>query len=324
MLRRYFVRSLVLAGLLASPFAHAQAAWPDRPIRLIVPSAAGGSPDILCRYLASELGKRLGQPVVVENRPGAAGNIGIQAVARSEPDGYTLGYGNIATLAINRALFADLPYNVERDLIPVVAATTTSNLLVVNRDLPVKNVAELIAYAKAHPGKLTMASAGNGTTSHLGGELFKTTEKIDVLHVPYRGSPQAIQDVIGGSVQMMFDNLPSILPSVNAGSVRALAVTSSTRSPLSPTVPTMQEAGVAGYEMQAWGGFVLPTGTPEPVVQRLNQEFNAMLADDAVKKKLGELAFDTIGGSQQDFRALIDRETRKWASVVKESGARID
>ena len=324
MLRRNFVRTLVLAGLLASPFAHAQAAWPDRPIRLIVPSAAGGSPDILCRYLASELGKRLGQPVVVENRPGAAGNIGIQAVARSEPDGYTLGYGNIATLAINRALFADLPYNVERDLIPVVAATTTSNLLVVNRDLPVKNVAELIAYAKAHPGKLTMASAGNGTTSHLGGELFKTTEKIDVLHVPYRGSPQAIQDVIGGSVQMMFDNLPSILPSVNAGSVRALAVTSSTRSPLSPTVPTMQEAGVAGYEMQAWGGFVLPTGTPEPVVQRLNQEFNAMLADDAVKKKLGELAFDTIGGSQQDFRALIDRETRKWAGVVKESGARID
>jgi len=324
MLRRNFVRILVLAGLLASPFTHAQAAWPDRPVRLIVPSAAGGSPDILCRYLASELAKRLGQPVVVENRPGAAGNIGIQAVARSEPDGYTVGYGNIATLAINRALFADLPYNVERDLIPVVAATTTSNLLVVNRDLPVKNVAELIAYAKAHPGKLTMASAGNGTTSHLGGELFKTSEKIDVLHVPYRGSPQAIQDVIGGSVQLMFDNLPSILPSVNAGSVRALAVTATTRSPLSPAVPTMQEAGVAGYEMQAWGGFVLPAGTPQPVVQRLNQEFNTMLADDAVKKKLGELAFETIGGSQEDFRALIDRETRKWAVVVKESGARID
>lgn len=324
MLRRNFVRTLVLAGLLASPFTHAQAAWPDRPVRLIVPSAAGGSPDILCRYLASELAKRLGQPVVVENRPGAAGNIGIQAVARSEPDGYTVGYGNIATLAINRALFADLPYNVERDLIPVVAATTTSNLLVVNRDLPVKNVAELIAYAKAHPGKLTMASAGNGTTSHLGGELFKTTEKIDVLHVPYRGSPQAIQDVIGGSVQLMFDNLPSILPSVNAGSVRALAVTATTRSPLAPAVPTMQEAGVAGYEMQAWGGFVLPAGTPQPVVQRLNQEFNTLLADDAVKKKLGELAFETIGGSQEDFRALIDRETRKWAVVVKESGARID
>lgn len=324
MLRRNFVRTLVLVGLLASPFTHAQAAWPDRPVRLIVPSAAGGSPDILCRYLASELAKRLGQPVVVENRPGAAGNIGIQAVARSEPDGYTVGYGNIATLAINRALFADLPYNVERDLIPVVAATTTSNLLVVNRDLPVKNVAELIAYAKAHPGKLTMASAGNGTTSHLGGELFKTSEKIDVLHVPYRGSPQAIQDVIGGSVQLMFDNLPSILPSVNAGSVRALAVTATTRSPLSPAVPTMQEAGVAGYEMQAWGGFVLPAGTPQPVVQRLNQEFNTMLADDAVKKKLGELAFETIGGSQEDFRALIDRETRKWAVVVKESGARID
>lgn len=324
MLRRNFVRTLVLAGLLASPFTHAQAAWPDRPVRLIVPSAAGGSPDILCRYLASELAKRLGQPVVVENRPGAAGNIGIQAVARSEPDGYTVGYGNIATLAINRALFADLPYNVERDLIPVVAATTTSNLLVVNRDLPVKNVAELIAYAKAHPGKLTMASAGNGTTSHLGGELFKTSEKIDVLHVPYRGSPQAIQDVIGGSVQLMFDNLPSILPSVNAGSVRALAVTATTRSPLSPEVPTMQEAGVAGYEMQAWGGFVLPAGTPQPVVQRLNQEFNTLLADDAVKKKLGELAFETIGGSQEDFRALIDRETRKWAVVVKESGARID
>lgn len=324
MLRRNFVRTLILAGLLASPFTHAQAAWPDRPVRLIVPSAAGGSPDILCRYLASELAKRLGQPVVVENRPGAAGNIGIQAVARSEPDGYTVGYGNIATLAINRALFADLPYNVERDLIPVVAATTTSNLLVVNRDLPVKNVAELIAYAKAHPGKLTMASAGNGTTSHLGGELFKTTEKIDVLHVPYRGSPQAIQDVIGGSVQLMFDNLPSILPSVNAGSVRALAVTATTRSPLAPAVPTMQEAGVAGYEMQAWGGFVLPAGTPQPVVQRLNQEFNTLLADDAVKKKLGELAFETIGGSQEDFRALIDRETRKWAVVVKESGARID
>ncbi|VFR20318.1 Tricarboxylate transport protein TctC [plant metagenome] len=326
--RRALLRALLCStlalGTAASPSLHAQATWPDKPVRLIVPSAAGGSPDILCRYLASELAKRLGQPVVVENRPGAGGNIGIQAVARSEPDGYTLGYGNIATLAINRSLFSSLPYDPERDLAPVIAAVTTANLLVVNAALPVKSVADLVAYARERPGQVTMASAGNGTTSHLGGELFKDIEQLEVLHVPYRGSPQAIQDLMGGNVQFMFDNLPSILPSVTGGKVRALAVTSTTRSALVPDVPTMQEAGVKDYDMQAWGGFVLPAGTPDPIIQRLNTTFNEMLADPAVKAKLADLAFDTLGGTPDDLRALMDRETRKWGEIVRASGARVD
>ncbi|ARP91273.1 ABC transporter substrate-binding protein [Bordetella genomosp. 9] len=328
MRRRATLRTLVSAVIamtaLASPNSHAKDSWPNQPIRLIVPSAAGGSPDILCRYLGAELSARLGQPVVVENRPGAGGNIGMQAVARAEPNGYTIGYGNIATLAINRSLFSSLPYDPDRELAPIVAAVTTANLLVVNKDLPVKSVSELVAYAKSRPGSITMGSAGNGTTSHLGGELFKVTEQLNVVHVPYRGSPQAIQDLIGGNVQFMFDNLPSILPSVNAGLVRALAVTAPARSPLAPDVPTMQEAGVKDYELQAWGGFVAPAGTPQPIVDRLNREFNAMLSDENVRRKLSELAFEPIGGTPQAFRDLMNRETGKWGKLVRQANARVD
>jgi tripartite-type tricarboxylate transporter receptor subunit TctC len=325
--RRAALRSLFCSALAAaciSPNLHAEEAWPSYPIRLIVPSEAGGSPDILCRVLAAALAQRLGQAVVVENRPGAGGNIGIQLVAHSKPDGYTLGYGNIATLSINRTLFSHLPYDPDRDLAPVIEAASGANLLVVNVDLPVRSVAELIAYAQAHPGKLTMGSAGLGTTSHLGGELFKSMEHLQIQHVPYRGSPQAQQDLMAGNVQLMFDNIPALLTSVRAGRMRALAVTSATRSELAPDVPTMQEQGVAGYEVQAWGGFVLPAGTPQPIVDRFNREFNALLQDPQVRSKLLSVGFAPAGGTPQQFRTLMDDEAVKWGKVVKESGAHVD
>lgn len=321
---RALVFSAVLATTLSSPDSHAEESWPTYPIRLIVPSAAGGSPDILCRLLAAGLSQRLGQAIVVENRPGAGGNIGMQAVARAKPDGYTLGYGNIATLAINRTLFSQLPYDPERELAPVIAAATAANLLVVNDDLPVHSVAELIAYARANQGKFSMGSAGNGTTSHLGGELFKSIEHLQIQHVPYRGSPQAQQDLMAGNIQMMFDNVPSVLAAVKAGKMRALAVTSATRSALAPDIPTMQEQGVQGYEMQAWGGFVLPAGTPQSIVDRLNREFNAVLADETIRHKLADVGFEPMGGTPQAFHDLMESESRKWGEVVRQSGAHVD
>jgi tripartite-type tricarboxylate transporter receptor subunit TctC len=323
--RRQLLRGAAATGL-ASPmaFSSAWAAWPDKPIKLVVPSAAGGAPDVICRILTTELTKNMGIPFVVDNKPGAGGAIGIQEVTRATPDGYTLGYANVVTLAINQSLYSKLPYDAEKQLASVALMGYVQNALVVNNNVPAKNVKELIALAKARPGKLSMASAGNGTTGHLGGELFKSLSGTFVTHVPYRGSPQAIQDLIGGQVDMMFDNLSSILPHIKAGRVRALGVSGARRSPSASDLPTIAEAGVAGYETTAWGGIVAPAGTPREVIARLNSEINKALGTPAIAERYAQLGFETtIAPPERLFERAI-RERPMWAQVVQRSGARVD
>jgi len=302
----------------------ARAAWPDKPIRLVVPSQAGGSPDIICRLLTGELAKSLGQAFVIDNKPGAGGNIGMQEIVRSPADGYTLGYGNVVTLAINKSLYKKLPYDPDRQLVPVALLGYVQNALVVRNDLPARNVKELIALAKARPGKLVIGSAGNGTTGHLGGELFKSMTGTFMVHVPYRGSPQAIQDLVGGQIDLMFDNLGSIIPHIKSGRVRVLGVSGRSRSPVFPDTPTIAEAGVAGYETTAWGGIVAPAGTPRELVLRLNGEINKALGSPALSEKYAALSFEpTIGPPERLFdRAL--RETRLWGDIIQRSGAQVD
>jgi tripartite-type tricarboxylate transporter receptor subunit TctC len=320
--RRAFVQ-LGAAAAVASPFA-AHAAWPDRPIRLVIPSAAGGSPDLICRILTNELSRVLGQGIVVDNRPGASGNIGMQEIVKAKPDGYTLGYANVGTLSINKSLFSKLPYDPDKDLMPVALMGYVQNALIVKKDLPVNSVKELIAMAKAKPGRLTMGSAGNGTTGHLGGELFKSMTGTFITHVPYRGSPQALQDLMGGQVDLMFDNLSSCATHIKGGRVKALAVSGRSRSPLFADLPTIAEAGVTGYETTAWGGIVAPAGTSREIIGKLNAEINKILGMPAVNEKYAAIAFEsTIGPPERLFDRAI-RETRVWADVVKRSGAKMD
>ncbi|KAF1050104.1 Bug family tripartite tricarboxylate transporter substrate binding protein [Xylophilus sp.] len=316
-------RRLLLASLLACVLPAAHAAWPDRPIRVVVPSAAGGSPDILMRLFGNELAKRLDQSVVIDNRPGAAGNIGMQAVSIAAPDGYTIGYGNNATLATNEHLFSRLPYEPAK-LVPVVALASSASLLVVNKDLPIQTTGDLIHYAKAHPDSTSFGSGGTGTSGHLGAELFKSMTGIASQHVPYKGAPQAINDLMGGNVQFLFDNVASVGPSVAGGKVRAIAITSRERSLQFPNVPTLDESGVKGFEMQAWGGLVAPPQTPADIVSRLNREINAILQDQKVRAQLGQLSFMPMGGSSEDFRRLIQSERLKWGEIVRKSGAKVD
>lgn len=318
---RSFVAAAAIAAVAFAASAHA--AWPDRPIKIVVPSAAGGSPDILTRIFSNELGKRLGQGVVVENRPGAGGSIGMQAVMTANPDGYTLGYGNNATLATNEFLFSKLPYDPAK-LVPVIALSSTGSLLVVNKDLPIQNVQELVQYVKQHPDKSSFASGGTGTTSHLGAEMFKTMTGIGSLHIPYKGAPQAINDLMGASVQFLFDNIASVGPAVNGGKLRAIAVTSKERSPQFPNVPTLNESGVPGFEMRAWGALVAPPGTPAEIVNRINQEVNAILKDEKIRAQFEQLAFSPLGGTPQDLRRLVESERLKWGEVVRKSGAKVD
>jgi tripartite-type tricarboxylate transporter receptor subunit TctC len=319
-------RQILRVGMgtcLATPLL-ARAAWPDKPIRLIVPSAAGGAPDVICRLVMGEVQKELKQAIVIDNRPGASGNIGMQEIVRSTPDGYTLGYGNVGTLAINKSLFKTLPYDRDTQLMPVALMGYVQNALVVKNDLPVRSVQELVAYAKARPGRLVMGSAGNGTTGHLGGELFKSLTGTFIVHVPYRGSPQAIQDLIGGQIDLMFDNLSSIAPHMRAGRVRALGVSGARRSPAFPELPTLQEAGVRGYETVAWGGIVAPAGTPRDIVNRLNGEINKVMTNPAMSERFAALSWEPAAVAPERFFERARREQPIWADVIKRSGARID
>lgn len=320
---RRFVLQAAGAALLSNPML-ARAAWPDKPIRLVVPSQAGGSPDIICRILTSELARTLGQPFVIDNKPSAGGIIGMQEIVRSPADGYTLGYANVGTLAINKSLYKKLPYDPDKQLVPIALLGYVQNALVVRNDLPANSVKELIALAKAKPGKLVMGSAGNGTTGHLGGELFKSMTNTFMVHVPYRGSPQAIQDLVGGQIDLMFDNLGSIAPHIKSGRVRILSVSGRSRSPLFPQAPTIAEAGVPGYETVAWGGIVAPVGTPREIVLRLNGEINKAMGTPSLNEKFAAIAFEsTIGPPERLFdRAL--RETRLWGDVIRRSGAQVD
>jgi tripartite-type tricarboxylate transporter receptor subunit TctC len=299
------------------------AAYPVRPVRLIVPSAAGGSPDAVCRILAEELGRALGQPFVVDNKPGASGTIGMVELARAEPDGYTIGYGNVGTLAINRSLFAKLPYDPD-SLVGIAITGTVHNALVVRPSLGVKTVRELIELARSRPGRLMMGSAGNGTTGHLGGELFKAMTGTFIVHVPYRGSPAAIQELMGGQIDLMFDNLSSIGPHIQAGRVRALAVSGLRRSALFPELPTMNEAGVTGYESTAWGGLVGPRGLPAEIAGLLNREVNRLIALPAVRERFTKLSVETMASPPNLILTMAKLETPRWLEVIKRSGARIE
>jgi tripartite-type tricarboxylate transporter receptor subunit TctC len=320
--RRQLLQSLALLPLTAHHVA--RAAWPDKPLRLIVPSAAGGAPDVICRLLGAELAKALGQAVVIDNKPGASGNIGMQEVVRAAPDGLTLGYGNVGTLSINLSLFDRLPYKPYEQLMPVALLGSVQNALVVRNTLPVASVKDLIALARARPGKLSMGSAGNGTTGHLGGELFKSMSGTFIVHVPYRGSPQAINDLIGGQTDLMFDNLSSIGPHIRQGRVKALAVSGPRRSPAFADLPTMVEAGLPGYEMSAWGGIVTPAGTPRDLVARLNAEINTIMASPVLAERWAALSFEPAVGAPGRLFELAQREQPMWADVIRRSGAKVD
>lgn len=320
MIHRKFSRPMaVLAtafGLLASA-APTWAAWPDRPITFVVPSAAGGSPDVLSRLVTNEVSKSLGVPVVIENRPGAAGNIGILQIKSKPADGYTIGYGNVNTLAVNRTLFKKLPYDVDRDLVPVAQAFDLYNVLIVPKDSPIQDVAGLVAAARKQPGKLSFGAPGIGTTGHMGGELFRSMAGIDVLFVPYNGGPAALQDLMGGRIDYLFANSSEVGPLVSSGRVRALAVSSAKRIALLPNVPTLDEAGIKGYETVAWGGVVAPRGTPREVIEKLNAAINAALATPSVREGLAKLGAVPAGGTPADFQRTIDRETKRWGELIE-------
>jgi tripartite-type tricarboxylate transporter receptor subunit TctC len=289
-----------------------------------VPFAAGGTTDILARVIGQALTKELGQTVIVDNRAGAGGNIGAQFAAKSPADGYTLFMGTVGTHAINQSLYKKLPFDPIKDFAPLTRVAMVPNLLVANPVKPYKNVKELIAYAKANPGKVNFGSSGSGSSIHLSGELFKAMAKVDMVHVPYKGSAPAVTDLLGGQIDVMFDNMPSAIQHVRNGRLRPLAVTTARRSPELPDVPTVAEAGVPGYEATSWFGMFAPAATPAPVVARLNAALAKVLADPEVKKKLAEQGAEPYSEKPEQFAEFIRQETAKWSKVVKDSGASVD
>ncbi|MGQ3074010.1 MAG: Bug family tripartite tricarboxylate transporter substrate binding protein [Ferrovibrionaceae bacterium] len=310
-------------GVLATATGQAQT-YPTRAITLIVPFPAGGTTDILGRFVGQALSAAWNQPVVVENRGGAGGNIGAAAVAKAAPDGYTLLVGTVGTHAINASLYTKMPYDTLKDFAPVTQIASVPNMLVVTPSLPVGSVTELIAYAKANPGKLNMASSGNGTSIHLSGELFKVMTGVDMVHVPYKGSAPALNDLMGGQVQLMFDNMPSALPQVKGGTLKALAVTTATRSPAMPDLPTVAEAGVPGFEASSWFGVFAPAGTPKEIVAKLQTEIARILKSPEMTERLAQQGAVAVGNTPDEFGAYVQSELVKWAGVVKASGARVD
>jgi tripartite-type tricarboxylate transporter receptor subunit TctC len=321
--RRRFLR--VAAGAVALPavsrIAGAQA-YPSRPVRWIVGFAAGGPAEILARLIGQWLSERLGQPFVIENRPGAGSNIATEAVARAPGDGYTLLLVTTAN-AVNATLYGKLNYEFMRDIAPVAGLIRVPVVVEVNPSVPAGTIPELIAYAKAHPHTLNMGSAGNGTVQHIAGELFKMMTGVDIVHVPYRGQAPALIDLLGGQVQVMFDSMPASIEYVRTGKVRALAVATATRSPALPDVPTVSDF-VPGFEASAWYGVAAPRNTPAEIVEKLNAEINAAFADPKIKARLADLGGMVLAGSPADFGKLIAEETEKWAKVVKFSGAKPD
>jgi tripartite-type tricarboxylate transporter receptor subunit TctC len=321
--RRRLLGGLALAAV-AMPLGAFAQAYPAKPITIVVPFAAGGTTDILARVIGQALTKDLGQSVIVDNRAGAGGNIGAQFAAKSPADGYTLFMGTVGTHAINQSLYKKLPFDPIKDFAPLTRVAMVPNLLVANPAKPYKNVKELIAYAKANPGKVNFGSSGSGSSIHLSGELFKAMAKVDMVHVPYKGSAPAVTDLLGGQIDVMFDNMPSAIQHVRNGRLRPLAVTTARRSPELPDVPTVAEAGVPGYEATSWFGMFAPAGTPAPVVARLNAALAKVLADPEVKKKLAEQGAEPYSEKPEQFAEFIRQETAKWSKVVKDSGASVD
>jgi len=311
-----------LAGLVSSAAAGAAETYPAKPIRFIVPAAAGGPTEIVTRLLAEKMSDSMGVPVVVEAKPGAGGNIGADAVAKAAPDGYTVLMGTIGTHAINQTLYRSLPFDPIKDFAPVTQVVSYPLMVVCNPKLPVRNVSELIAYAKAHPGALNRASGGSGTSMHMSGELFNEMAGISMQHIPYKGSLPALTDVMGGQADLAFDSMVVALPLVKAGKLRALAVTGPQRSPAAPDVPAIAET-VPGYAMTSWIGVFAPAGTPRPIVDRLQREIAKALTDPKIKEQLVSQAADPVGSTPDDFARFVREETRKWAPIVKASGASV-
>jgi len=312
------IACLLVVG--ASAAAHAQDDYPSKAVRIVVPFAAGGSTDVVARILADKLALEFKQPFVIDNRAGAGGNIGADSVAKAAPDGYTLLMGTTGVLAINSYLYKNMSYEAARDFAPVSYTSLITNILVVKQEQPIRNVAELVALAKSKPGSLSFASSGAGSSTHLSGELFKAMAGVDIMHVPYKGSSQALTDVVSGQVTMLFDNAPSSMGFIQGGKLRPLAVTSSKRMPGLPDVPTVDEAGVKGYESLSWSGIVAPAATPQPVIMKLNQAIDRILKMDDVKKKLAGLGVDPVGGPPEAFARHIRVESDKWGKLVKSAG----
>jgi tripartite-type tricarboxylate transporter receptor subunit TctC len=319
---RFAVLALTACGAGVIP-CDATAQYPTRPIRFLVPSAPGGTPDIISRVVGAELSKQTGQQVVVDNRAGANGGIGMHMLARATPDGYTIGYGPLSAVAINPS-FVKLPYDPQKDLQMVAQLVFGMHILTVSPSLPIKSVQELIDFAKNNPGKLSYGSAGSGSSQHVGIEMFKLMTGTQMVHVPFKAIQTATTEVIAGRVQLTFDNLASMLPHVRAGRVRALGVTSLKRSAAIPELPTISEAGVPGFEVTTWSGVVVPAGVPKPIIARLNAEINKALASQSAKERLAGSGYDLVGGTPEQFTELVSREIAKWADVVKRTGAKLD
>src|SRR4051812_37163067 len=318
--------AICLTALGLSAFASIGSApaadYPTRPVKFVVGYPPGGATDIIARLIGQRLSERMGQQFVIENKPGAGNNIGTESVINAEPDGYTVLLVNPANY-INASLYANLKFNVVRDLAPVAAFNRVPNVMTVNNNVPAKTVAEFIAYVKADPTKVNMASSGNGTSVHLSGEMFMMMSGVKMQHVPYRGAALAITDMLGGQVQVIFDNMPSIIQHIRAGSLRALAVTSTTRSPLLPDVPTVADT-IPGYEASALFGMGAPKKTPPEIIEKLNKEINAVLAEPAIKAKLIDLGGEPLIGPPEAFGKMIKAETEKWEKVVKFAGAKVE
>ena len=326
--RRFCVAAVALGAVLSTT-AWAQSTWPTKPVRIIVPFAPGGTTDILARAVAPELSKAFGQSFIVENKAGAGGNVGADMVAKSAPDGYTLLMGTVGTHGINRALYDKLPYDPIKDFAPITLVAGVPNVMVVNAErakaLGINNVTDFIRVARSSPGKLNMASSGNGTSIHLSGELFKSMSGTFMVHFPYRGSSPALLDMVAGNMDVMFDNLPSSLPHIRSGKLKALGVTSLQRSAALPEVPTIEEAGnLKGFDATSWFGLLAPAGTPADIVNRIQQETAKSFATPAIKEKLLSQGAIPGGNTPADFAKMIDAEHKKWAQVVKVSGAKVD
>lgn len=326
-LARFFAAAVAAVTLAATPAivgdARAQS-YPSKPVTMVVPFPAGGTTDIVARLVAAKLSEAWGQPVIVDNRAGAGGNIGSAMVAKAAPDGYTLLMGTVGTHAINASLYAKMPYDVVKDFQPITNVAAVPNMLVVYPELPVKTVKELIDYGKKNPGKLNMASSGNGTSIHLAGELFKVMTGVQMEHIPYKGSAPALTDLMGGQVQVMFDNMPSALPHVKAGKLRAIAVTTATRSPAMPDLPTIAEAGLPGFEAASWFGMLAPAGTPKDIVAKIHGDVVKLAKTTDLSEKLTQQGAAPVLNTPDEFAAYIKAELAKWEKVVKASGAKAD
>jgi tripartite-type tricarboxylate transporter receptor subunit TctC len=314
----------LFSAAMALPTGAAAQSYPTKPIRLVVPFPAGGSLDVVARAIGQKLTEAWGQPVVIDNRPGAGGNIGADVVAKSAPDGYTILEGALSTHAVNVSLYARMPYDPIKDFAPITLVAVTPNVLVLNASFPANSVPELLAYARAHPGKLSFGSGSNGSAGHLAGELFKTEAGVDMVHIPYKGGAPALQALLAGDTQLMFDNLANSEAQLKAGKLKALAVTTARRSPLAPQLPTLSETGLPGFDIYTWWGFMAPAGTPPEIIAKWNAEVRRILATPEMKAFFAQQGAEPAADSPEQFGAMIKSEIAKYAKIVKQSGAKVD